>query len=106
MSVFLKSFLGFLIVVQDKDEKKKGSPIGQFSVTGIAIKGINCKGENSGVSHTSPDLKSEVTIDWQIPSDYNMDSVIVRATVVYEYTRGDHVRKIYTLPENENEDEE
>ena len=89
--------LGFLIVVQDKDESEKGSPIGQFTVSGDGVKGIKCKDENSGVSHSNPDLKSDVSIVWTKPSQFSQDSVIIRATVVYEYSRGDHVKITHKL---------
>lgn len=92
-----ESFKGFLIVVQDKDESQSGSPIGQFIVSGDGIKGIKCKGENSGASHSNPDLKSEISVDWIKPSQFSQNSVIIRATVVYEYSRADHVKMTYDL---------
>merc|ERR1719270_1732690 len=90
-------YLGFLIVVQDKDESQSGSPIGQFIVSGDGIKGVKCKDENSGASHSNPDLKSEISVDWIKPSQFSQNSVIIRATVVYEYSRADHVKMTYDL---------
>ena len=85
-------------MVQDKDESQKGSlPIGEFSVSGDGVKGIKCKDENSGASHSNPDLKSNVSIDWTKPSQFSQDSVIIRATVVYEYSRADHVKITHNL---------
>ena len=84
-------------MVQDKDESQKGSPIGEFTVSGDGVKGLKCKEENSGVSHTNPDLKNDVSIDWTKPSEFSQDSVIIRATVVYEYSRGDHVKITHNL---------
>ena len=86
---------GFLIVVQDKDESKKGVPIGEFKVEGNGIRGIQCKGNtNNGVSHANPELKSQVSVNWQ---NDGFNSVIIRATVVYVKSRGDHVKITYDL---------
>merc|ERR1712113_645805 len=92
-----ESFMGYLMVVQDKDESLGGLPIGEFIVTGDGMKGVKCKEENSGVSHSNPDLKSEVTVDWKMPAEFDQENVIVRASVVYEYLRADHVKTTHTI---------
>ena len=90
---------GFLIVVQDKDESNKGVPIGEFIIEGDGIRGVKCKDDkDNGVCHSNPELKSEVSVDWK---NDGYSSVIIRATVVYEYSTGDHVTYNYN-----DEDEE
>lgn len=90
-----EQFKGFLIVVQDKDEKNKGSPIGEFVLTGKDMQGVRCKGANTGVTHTSSSKKSSVAVNWKIPS--GLDKVLVRATLIYDYSRGEQIRKVHAF---------
>ena len=90
-------FLGFLIVVQDKNEQNGGIPYGEFLLTDSDMKGVRCKTENSGVTHTIPDFRNEISDNWKPPASCNLDSVLVRATVVYEYSSADHVRTTYNF---------
>merc|ERR1712110_636975 len=71
-----EKFKGFLIVVQDKDESNKGVPIGEFVIEGNGIRGVKCKDDmDNGVSHSNPELKSKVTVNWK---NDNFNSVIIR----------------------------
>ena len=52
--------LGFLIVVQDKDEKDGGTTIGEF-VPGDRQKPLKCSSSvYSGITHANPEAKNEV----------------------------------------------
>ena len=52
--------LGFLIVVQDKDEKEGGTTIGEF-VPGDRQKPLKCSSSvYSGITHANPEAKNEV----------------------------------------------
>ena len=77
------------MVVQDKDEKSGGKPIGSFEIKGGDKKGLPCNGDNSGITHTNSFEKAQVLANWSGPAG---QKVVVRATVVYEYNQGDHVR--------------
>lgn len=74
-----------------------GKPIGEFILSGNNMQGVRCKDQNSGVTHTSSSFKSDVVLSWQKPSNLNVDEVVIRATVIYDYNRGDHVKTLYKM---------
>ena len=84
------------MVVQDKPEKDGGNPIGEF-IPGDKQKPLKCLEENSGITHTNAEEKTEVVVNWQIPAEFIKEEVIVRATVVYQYDTADRLRKYFSF---------
>ncbi len=90
-------FQGFLIVVQDKNEKQGGLPIGEFTLKENGVQGLRCSGTNSGVTHAYNSLRSSISVDWKKPTGFQGKNVIVRATMIYSYSVGDHTRTIFNF---------
>ena len=89
------------MVVQDKSEEDGGKPIGEFVLSGSNHNGLRCTSKNSGLTHSYPhkspfggdSILESLEATWKIPENYDGSSVLVRATVLYEYSRAGHQRK-------------
>merc|ERR1712004_313142 len=96
-----EAFRGYLVVVQDKSEEDGGKPIGEFVLSGSNHNGLRCTSKNSGLTHSYPhkspfggdSILESLEATWKIPENYDGSSVLVRATVLYEYSRAGHQRK-------------
>lgn len=89
------------MVVQDKSEEDGGKPIGEFVLSGTNHNGLRCTSRNSGLTHSYPhkspfggdSILENLEATWKIPGDYDGSTVLVRATVLYEYSKAGHQRK-------------
>ncbi|XP_048020590.1 putative defense protein [Megalobrama amblycephala] len=93
-------FKGFLL--QARDEK---GPVGTFTVMGSNTQLLTCETNDSAVSHTSDDDKSNIVVQWKAPNSNNTD-IWFRATFVQNFSifwvgvQSDPVRFLATNPPN------
>ena len=89
-------------MVQDKDENNGGKPIGSFLAQFGDHQSLQCGGRNGGITHAQKfarrgqSVLSSIDSVWQAPNNAP-SSVMVRATVLYEYSRAGHARKTVSL---------
>ena len=86
----ISCFSGYLIAVE-----KDGRQVGEFLISGH--KAMGCATKNSGITHSNPTSRRSVKAKWQIPANLQGSNVEVRATVVYQYSRAGHQRRIVKL---------
>ena len=85
-------------MVQDKED---GKPIGEFQLSGSNHNGLRCTSKNSGLTHSYPhkspfggeSILETLETTWKFPENYDGSSVLVRATVLYEYSRAGYQSK-------------